>query len=140
MKVNILTIWSSLVSLNLFCPLLITTTGIHMCTSTFNLQGGIELGGIYVKTMAPEGPAALSGKINIGALRNQYLFFFKLLLLLKLLLLFLFRNGLINLVPRGFPLFNRRAPSILKGFSKSLGSEVEMLPCQSTTMRHLYNA
>ena len=48
-----------------------------MFASTFNLQGGIELGGIYVKTMAPEGPAALSGKINIGALRNQYLFFFK---------------------------------------------------------------
>ncbi|XP_073241022.1 tyrosine-protein phosphatase non-receptor type 13-like isoform X3 [Porites lutea] len=31
-----------------------------------NIIGGIELGGIYVKTMAPEGPAALSGKINIG--------------------------------------------------------------------------
>ena len=46
------------------------TTGIQMLISTFNLQGGIELGGIYVKTMAPEGPAALSGKINIGALRN----------------------------------------------------------------------
>ena len=60
------------------------TTGIQMLISTFNLQGGIELGGIYVKTMAPEGPAALSGKINIGALRNQY---FLLLLLLHLLLL-----------------------------------------------------
>lgn len=45
-----------------------------MLISTFNLQGGIELGGIYVKTMAPEGPAALSGKINIGASRNQYFF------------------------------------------------------------------
>ncbi|XP_078356370.1 tyrosine-protein phosphatase non-receptor type 13-like isoform X3 [Oculina patagonica] len=31
-----------------------------------NIIGGIELGGIYVKTMAPEGPASLSGKINIG--------------------------------------------------------------------------
>lgn len=33
-------------------------------------QGGIELGGIYVKTMAPDGSAALSGKISIG----EYLF------------------------------------------------------------------
>ena len=47
------------------------TTGIQMLISTFNLQGGIELGGIYVKTMAPEGPAALSGKINIGALTKS---------------------------------------------------------------------
>lgn len=31
-----------------------------------NIIGGIELGGIYVKTMAAEGPASLSGKINIG--------------------------------------------------------------------------
>ena len=47
------------------------TTGIQTLISTFNLQGGIELGGIYVKTMAPEGPAALSGKINIGALTKS---------------------------------------------------------------------
>ena len=76
--------------MNLFCPILIKTKGIQMLTSTFNLQGGIELGGIYVKTMAPEGPAALSGKINIGASRNQYFFLLLhhlLLLLLKLLLL-----------------------------------------------------
>ncbi|XP_048580512.1 uncharacterized protein LOC5501855 isoform X2 [Nematostella vectensis] len=31
-----------------------------------NIIGGIELGGIYVKTMAHDGSAALSGKINIG--------------------------------------------------------------------------
>ncbi|KAK3752558.1 hypothetical protein QZH41_013417, partial [Actinostola sp. cb2023] len=31
-----------------------------------NIIGGIELGGIYVKTMAHDGPAALSGKISIG--------------------------------------------------------------------------
>ena len=68
------------------------TTGIQMLISTFNLQGGIELGGIYVKTMAPEGPAALSGKINIGALTksifssssssSNYYYSLKLLLLL----------------------------------------------------------
>ena len=70
------------------------TTGIQMLISTFNLQGGIELGGIYVKTMAPEGPAALSGKINIGASRNQYF----LLLLLRLLLIIIIAEIIIIII------------------------------------------
>ena len=53
-----------------------------MFTSTFNPQGGIELGGIYVKTMAPEGPAALSGKINIGALIYKKSIFILLLIII----------------------------------------------------------
>ena len=71
-------------------------TGIQMLLSTFHPQGGIELGGIYVKTMAPEGPAALSGKINIGVSRNQY--FLLLLLLLHLLLIIIITKIIIIII------------------------------------------
>ena len=39
-----------------------------MSMDIVSLQGGKELGGIYVKTMSPDGSAALSGKLNVGKL------------------------------------------------------------------------